>query len=394
MPTPRSRIKRLVVGKYLSKGYHSEIFYVDSVKGDFKSPNAHSYKSFIGSYTKPYESTGWYGYTGEIVGYTSTNGVVSGLSSPSETGWVLSKDPLVTYPWDDVNDRAMAKVFSKLRGNSELFVDFSERSSTLKMVKSALLLKRKMISFAKEIAGGRRRSIKEISNLWLEYRYGWMPLVHSIYDAVDNTLREYQNTTMLVKGRSSWKDYVHDYTVTEGALGSRKAIRKYNEYSCRTELGLTFMPPPLSQQMIQNWTSVNPLSTAWELLPFSFVADWFVNVGDQLRAWENWAMYYQYFSGGYRTQVIHEVRAADFFDGIPEPVPEYRNGYLVQKAYGSRTDFGCTSKLVKFDRILVLNLPTPSGFRFKVDLNAKRLTDAAALASGAWKQMSRGGVKR
>lgn len=31
----------------------------------------------------------------------------------------------------------------------------------------------------------------------------------------------------------------------------------------------------------------NPLLTAWELVPFSFVADWFVNVGDTIASLDN-----------------------------------------------------------------------------------------------------------
>lgn len=382
---------RLAVTALFEYGHSVQIPYVTSRVGDFKSPNPHSYKVLECFAQIPYSQTAWYGYSGSMVADFSLYGDGIGVSVPTELFQVTRLNTGQTIPLGMVDDNAMAKVFEKLRGNSELLVDFSERSSTLKMVKSALLLKRKMLKFVRDMASFKttnRKRYEAVSALWLEYRYGWTPLVHSIYDAADNLIREYQNETLYIKGRSSWKNPITE--ITDTALANNHFIKVFLQYetSCRTEYRMNFSPPPPTQQMLSNWVSINPLSFAWETLPLSFVADWFVNVGDQLRAWENWALYYQYFTGGSKTVVVREVRTGTYFGGTPQPMPKYgSDGGLVPIAYSYRKDCRCSAKFVDFNRTLVLSLPVPGGFRFEVNLNAKRVTDAAALASGAWKTL-------
>jgi hypothetical protein len=57
----------------------------------------------------------------------------------------------------------------------------------------------------------------------------------------------------------------------------RSAIGQWN-VSCRARAVVVWKYSTLN-------VVVDPWITAWELVPFSFVADWFVNVGDVLSAW-------------------------------------------------------------------------------------------------------------
>ena len=58
---------------------------------------------------------------------------------------------------------------------------------------------------------------------------------------------------------------------------------------------------------------LQPLPTAWELLPFSFVADWFLNIGTFLEAWttkEGWS-----FLAGSQSVVGEYTEFAQILDG-------------------------------------------------------------------------------
>lgn len=108
----------------------------------------------------------------------------------------------------------------------------------------------------------------EIAKLWMTYRYGIQPIVYSINDALDylessgiiyRTVRraEMQEVTLDIPG---W-EFTDPLQVLERAWGKGRLAA-----STLNGLGL------------------NPIVTAWELLPLSFVIDWVLNIGDLLGA--------------------------------------------------------------------------------------------------------------
>lgn len=62
-----------------------------------------------------------------------------------------------------------------------------------------------------------------------------------------------------------------------------ETIRYWSEQekSCRVKLWLKISNPQLSQ--LQQLGLTNPALVAWELVPFSFVFDWFISVGQYLQ---------------------------------------------------------------------------------------------------------------
>jgi hypothetical protein len=118
----------------------------------------------------------------------------------------------------------------------------------------------------------RRLKTTDISGMWLEIQYGWRPLLQDAYAAHDALVKltaPPRVTRVRVSVSRSWKDFVSDtyfahYTIKTQT--SRSIIAELTEeMSAPRSLGL-----------------LNPASIAWELVPFSFVADWFIPIGTYL----------------------------------------------------------------------------------------------------------------
>lgn len=111
-------------------------------------------------------------------------------------------------------------------------------------------------------------SSKGGSNNWLEFKYGWMPVLQDIHGAA-KTLADIQYKPRnqvfhsRVKSKSQW-----------ASGGMNGAIHYEAKAWCRVRVNT----PSLA--LGNKIGLLNPLAVAWELVPFSFVADWFVNIGD------------------------------------------------------------------------------------------------------------------
>lgn len=134
---------------------------------------------------------------------------------------------------------------------------------------------------------GRALSRGELTSLssnvlghWLEGRYGWRILVFDIQD-INNLIRNFdkkQRTRVKERTGFSRTHTVDDSKPLGGVFAGVRAvtddITEY-EINIRGSVIADFMPSRIR---------LNPVVTAWELVPFSFVLDWFVNVGQALEA--------------------------------------------------------------------------------------------------------------
>lgn len=120
------------------------------------------------------------------------------------------------------------------------------------------------------------------AQLWLEYRYAWLPMIYTIQDALralESSIQEgalITGTARQTESISNSKTVVTTaapdatYTTTTVINGSRQyTVKAYGRINSTTSTKFAF----------------DPLITGWELIPFSFVVDWFIGVGDFIQAW-------------------------------------------------------------------------------------------------------------
>lgn len=116
---------------------------------------------------------------------------------------------------------------------------------------------------------------KEISSMWLELQYGWKPLISDVYEsakafsAIADQPRVDQFTA---KGSNSVTKSVND----SYADCTYNATAKFD---CRVICRRTEVMPAARSLGLED-----PATIAWELVPFSFVVDWFIPIGTYLEA--------------------------------------------------------------------------------------------------------------
>lgn len=114
-----------------------------------------------------------------------------------------------------------------------------------------------------------RSPISQASSLWLEYSFGWKPLVKDIYDGCTTLSKPVPGNQYHGSGRESYEyDYPHERFATTGIclMGAFVYVDSPNAYLLQ-ELGVA-----------------NPIQIAWNLLPMSFLADWVFDINTFLGA--------------------------------------------------------------------------------------------------------------
>ena len=122
-----------------------------------------------------------------------------------------------------------------------------------------------------------KQDTKDFASLWLQLQYGWMPLLQDVYAAAKH-LAYLQNrpfvATYRVRKTALWSGTSYTSNLPTGSdrytgwlKESHTLVAKITSVNEAALLGLT-----------------NPAAVAWELIPYSFVADWFIPVGNYLEA--------------------------------------------------------------------------------------------------------------
>lgn len=204
----------------------------------------------------------------------------------------------------ELRNSVQNRLLSKVRNSSiDLGVALGEYSETASFVSNAMYkvaksykqLRRGNASGAvrtligkKGEAGFRPGNADQISDVvaasssaWLAYTYGLTPLVNDVNDAVTAYARSRRPYPLvrIVRSRKDRQFFVKAPTYVDGPLKIDSAVGANLSVSGCVAFYVT---NPLVKTL-DECGLVNPLSVAWELVPFSFVVDWFVPVGAYLQ---------------------------------------------------------------------------------------------------------------
>lgn len=122
-----------------------------------------------------------------------------------------------------------------------------------------------------------RRLVGQPARQWLEFTFGWSPLVSDIRDAVKVLRQEFPSS----RCKASVSDNRYYIAPWDGSAGHN--VRSNDKYTIRADVVITNSNALLARQLGLD----NPMYVAWDAVPFSFVVDWFLPVGKFLHSFSN-----------------------------------------------------------------------------------------------------------
>jgi hypothetical protein len=326
---------------------------------------------------------------------TSYNLEVQSRSQP--LGWLQRADGIrmVGYiPYVDQNvpafshlslpstaeDEAITKALLQLKDqNVNYGVAIAEAQATANLVgtaatslaRSVQALRRRDLSGAFNHLGLRLRDHRgkissDIPKAWLQMQYGWKPLLSDVHGAIQDLCFRSANPPLwrqTVKGSVQNKDSGSETYVEY--FGS-KTVSFNKEAGCFVRLD--YQPGNTFLSAMSRSGVTNPAEVIWEVVPFSFVADWFIPVGDYLSTLDadaGWIFLSGSATTFYRTKC---------FEAPGPPSGGYAGG-----------NFSGKFSRVSLDRRVYSDSPSPSFPRFKNPWSTGHLANGLALISSIFK---------
>lgn len=238
--------------------------------------------------------------------------------------------------FNNASNKAYEKFISKMHENVSLGMALAERREAVSMIAKRCtdiadayralrrgdfkkFLARLDVPPKKRHRGLVQVRSKQASALWLEYWFGWSPFVNDIYTGIQLLDSPYPSSRVTGVG-------VDHLTQTTGY--------QYYDMTAIVKCGAYVSVDNEMLYRANQFGVVNPALVAWELVPFSFLVDWFVPVGNYLRSYTDFIglsirdPYTTYFlkgNGGYRNCRGELVASADAtyverLLGLPGPV--------------------------------------------------------------------------
>lgn len=226
-------------------------------------------------------------------------GETSYLLEQSVKGSVLYNNFTIPLgPCSTAYARAYEKFKSKVYTQATNLTALRERAKTIEMVQHRLL---QVWKGAVALKKGRFREFlrtfgikplpkhvhrrwarpKEFSGLWLEYWMGWAPTIGDVYTSLEFLGGEIPTTK--VRAGSAVDLFKLSSSSSSGSVRTEIAKGKVAVW-IQADVELT--NPSLYN--LNGLGLINPAKTVWETIPFSWLVDWFTNVGQVLGQITDW----------------------------------------------------------------------------------------------------------
>lgn len=189
-----------------------------------------------------------------------------------------------------LSNTTLSKLLGKIKAQDvNIAQAFAERKQTISMIAGVAQRIASSLLAAKRgnLVGAFRKlfpsNSKNVANDWLQYQYGVKPLLSDI-DGLAKYLAGLKNSDLCFDIIATDKEVV-PFTRTQGTnygwSGSSTmsgTCTNIVKYKCRIQV---------QDQSLKNLKVLgltNPASLAWEVIPFSFIADWFLPIGNYLNS--------------------------------------------------------------------------------------------------------------
>lgn len=129
---------------------------------------------------------------------------------------------------------------------------------------------------------------KSVAENWLALQYGWKPLLKDVEASLDSLGNAVANSAL-------GNRVIHQVTASASASGEKKSKINLSGYPIEAGVktttvktskryGIRYVVDNPTLAFLQQTGFTNPINLGWEILPFSFVIDWFLPVGKYLES--------------------------------------------------------------------------------------------------------------
>lgn len=239
-----------------------------------------------------------------LKGYLDFGGIAQ-ASSVVNAAFVqpdMTQSSAVGFYIDHAVYKARQALIGTLNDQALLATNYVERKHAAEMMANRLF---QLADFARAVKRGdvrsaawilrynlrsgirRKRTSKDAANTWLEFHFGWEPLIQDVYNVVkllsDPLPGGYRDTDSLPHPPGK---VVFD--VTDRRTSNKGTVWEENQtWNCRgfvkAKAGAEFYVSNPNLYLLNRLGLVNPAAILWESIPFSFVVDWFFTTS----AWIN-----------------------------------------------------------------------------------------------------------
>lgn len=213
----------------------------------------------------------------------------------------VSLDPLSSL--DLAENVARERFYADIRQKQTAFtggVFVGELRRAVKMIRSPAMALRKRVHYLyKRIFSNWKRSRKQMktanrimAETWLEGSYGWAPLINDIkngHEALhDLTKNQKYNQFVFLRGFGDNNTSSRQiFSESNGALRYNLCFLKKREniVHYRGVMAIEVENPYMSESRYWGFSPNDIIPTVWELTPYSFLIDYFSNIGKVLDAY-------------------------------------------------------------------------------------------------------------
>lgn len=200
--------------------------------------------------------------------------------------------PIVEFSAVDWS-RLVLDVGNALEGQLEasvgMLVNLAQLGQTIRMFKNPFGL---LTTRWRRSALTPKELVRTASNVWLEKRYGWDNFFRDL-EAIQNLQKDVTNhITFLQSTVNKWTRYARSETVSQAVSFPSPSVEKAHttftllnptctrraSFGCELFRPGTFSVLSRAQYACQRMGTANVAEALWDLLPFSFVVDWFIDL--------------------------------------------------------------------------------------------------------------------
>lgn len=209
-------------------------------------------------------------------------------SEPTDIDLRILFDPVPvdpTVPTIDIDHNALRRFYSKVASEVPDYLTAAAESGELvrtltNIVKESIkLVKEIKLLDLKRLKGRLHTSPEELSGLWLTWVYGLAPVVEDITKTIDVVKHADRTWRSYSASSSDLTTSTIDPSSVSMAYGASVEHTRTFKYGAIIEGRLTVDRVYRDQV---NWQSA--VGTVYELIPFSFMLDWIVNISEYLKS--------------------------------------------------------------------------------------------------------------